>query len=167
MITRRVIAATIIALALAGCATTVDDSDDDAASIPASTGADVTDVPQGADPALADGELIEGDVIDENVPVATTLIGGAAADLLPEMATEMSRLSGLIAESTTDDESFARIESNWNSIRSEIADTHPELVDGLRATVDMARTAVGSTRPADADKAFRILTDLVDNYFGE
>lgn len=162
----RMIATAIIAIALAGCATTVDDPDDDAAT-PASTGADVTDVPEGAEPALADGELIEGGVIDDTVPVATTLTGGAAADLLPDMATEMSRLSGLIAESTTDDESLARIESIWDSIRTEIADTRPELVDGIGATVDMARTAVGSTRPADADKAFSILTDLVDKYFGE
>lgn len=164
---RRAFATAIVGIALVGCATTVDEPADGAATIPASTGADVTDVPEGAEPALSDGELIEAGDIDDTVPVVTTLISGATADLLPEMATEMSRLSGLIAESTGDDESFARIETIWNTIRPEIADTRPELLDGMGATVDMARTAVNSTRPADADKAFSILTDLVDNYFGE
>lgn len=167
MTVRRLMATAVIVTALAGCATTVDEPTGDAATAPASTDADVTDVPVGAEPALEDGELIEGGVIDDTVPVATTLVGGAAADLLPEMAAEMSRLSGLIGESTTDDESFARIESIWTTIRPEIAETRPELVDGIGATVDMARTAVDRTRPADADKAFSILTDLVDNYFGE
>ncbi len=31
----------------------------------------------------------------------------------------------------------------------------------------MARNAVVSIRPADADKAFKILTDLVDRYTGD
>ena len=162
-----VAAALVTALALTGCATTVDESDENGAAVSASTGADVTDIPEGAQPALEDGQLIEGGVIDDTVPVATTLISGAAADLLPEMAAEMSRLSGLIAEGTTDDEVLVRIEDIWNTIRPQIADSRPELVDGIGATVDMARTAVGRTRPADADKAFSVLTDLVDNYFGE
>ena len=126
-----VAAALVTALALTGCATTVDESDENGAAVSASTGADVTDIPEGAQPALEDGQLIEGGVIDDTVPVATTLISGAAADLLPEMAAEMSRLSGLIAEGTTDDEVLVRIEDIWNTIRPQIADSRPELVDGI------------------------------------
>jgi len=157
----------VAALALTACATTIDEPDDAGATVSVSTGADITDIPEGAEPALEDDQLIEGGVIDDTVPVETTVVGGAAIDLLPEMATELSRLSGLVAEGTTDDESLARIESIWATIRPEIAESRPELVDGIGATVDMARLAVERTRPADADKAFSLLTDLVDNYFGE
>jgi hypothetical protein len=38
------------------------------------------------------------------------------------------------------------------------------LVGGIDTTVDMARTAVVRIRPADGDKAFQLLTDLVDRY---
>jgi hypothetical protein len=40
-------------------------------------------------------------------------------------------------------------------------------VGGIQTTVDMARTAVVRVRPADADKAFALLTQLVDRYTGD
>lgn len=160
---RRLVAATFAAVSLVGCATTIDDAD---VVTPSTRPAD-EDIPASARPALDDDEPIDGGDIDASVPVATTPIAGDVADLLPEMAAEMSRLSGVIAEGGDDDETLARIAKIWDTIRLDVATTRPELVEGIDATIDMAKLAVDRTRPADADKGFSILTDLVDNYFGE
>ena len=118
-------------------------------------------------------ELDEGAtavVSDEAAPTtpATTLpIAGSAAELLPEMADEMSRLSGQIAEEGDERATLARIDAIWTTARAEVEAMRPELVGGIDTTVEMATTAVTRIRPADADKAFSILTDLVDRYTGD
>jgi hypothetical protein len=106
-----------------------------------------------------------GVVVDESVPT-TIPVEGSTAELLVEMSTEMSRLSGLIGESGAD-ESLARIQEIWVVARPQVEDTRPELANSIGATVDMAATAVETTRPADADKAFSLLTGLVDRYTGD
>ncbi len=131
-------------LALAACGTTVEDR------------------------PLADEDTtpISGGVIVDETVVATVPIEGSPAELLVEMSAEMSRLSSLIGEGGAD-ESLARIQEIWIVARPEVETTAPELANGIGATVDMAATAVERTRPADADKAFGILTDLVDQYTGD
>ena len=138
------------ALLLSACATTVD----------------VTDVPAGAEPALESSEPIEGGVIVD-APETTIAPTSSANDLLPELATEMSRLSELVVQGKGDDEAFETIVQIWDRIRPEIAADWPELVNGIGTTVDMSRIAVERTRPADADKAFKLLSDLVDQFTGE
>ena len=158
--------AVVAAWALGACATTIDDPASDAGG---TTTADVTeDVPAGAEPALDSGEPIDGGTIsDPDAPASTTAMTGSAIDLLPEMAIEMSRLGSLIADGGDDEASLARIEQIWERIRPEIDADRPDLVNGIQTTVDMARIAVERTRPADADKAFSLLTDLVDAFTGD
>jgi hypothetical protein len=132
-------------LVLAGCATTV-----------------VEEEPAGEDVPLESGTIVDADAPEPTVPIT-----GSAAELLPEMATEMSRLGSQIAENDGDEATIARIEELWAAARSEVEETRPELLGGIRTTVDMSVTAVERNRPADADKAFRLLTDLVDNYTGD
>ena len=79
----------------------------------------------------------------------------------------MSRLSELVVQGKGDDEAFETIVQIWDRIRPEIAADWPELVNGIGTTVDMSRIAVERTRPADADKAFKLLSDLVDQFTGE
>ena len=147
-------------LLLGACATTVNEPD---AETPSTV--DVTDVPEGAEPALESGELIDGGVIvDGDAPSTTIALTGSATDLLPEMSIEMSRLGSQVAEGGDDNATLARIEQIWERIRPEIERDRPELLNGLGATIVMARTAVERTRPADADKAFSLLTDLVDQF---
>ncbi len=55
----------------------------------------------------------------------------------------------------------------WDIARSDVESTNPELIYAIDTTVDMARTAVVRVRPADGDKAFQLLTDLVDRYTGD
>ena len=150
---------------LTACATTVNDPESAAGS---PTTVDVTNVPAGAEPALESGEPIEGGIIvDTDTPETTIALTGSASDLLPEMATEMSRLSELVVQGNSDDEALETIVQIWDRIRPEIAADWPELVNGIGTTVDMSRIAVERTRPADADKAFKLLSDLVDQFTGE
>lgn len=153
------------ALLAAGCGTTTIDE----------TG-DPTD--QLSDAELTGGEgrelaeddtsrLEEGVIVDPDAPATTIPIEGSAADLLPEIGIDMSRLSAEIADDGDEDATIARIEGSWAAIKAEVESTHPELVNSIQATVEMARTAVDRNRPADADKAFSLLNDLVDAYTGD
>jgi hypothetical protein len=144
---------------MTACATTVDDTG-------SSTGtADVADVPVGAEPALESGSPIDsGTIVDPDAPTPTAALTGSAADLLPELSVEMSRLGSQIAEGGDKDETLERIEQIWDQIRPEIEAERPELLNGLGATIEMAQIAVERKQPADADKAFALLTDLVDRF---
>jgi hypothetical protein len=129
---------------LVGCATTVEEQ-----------------------PAGEQTPLESGTIVDEDAPAITEPLVGSAAELLPELAAEMSRLGSQIAENGDDDATLARIERLWAAVRSEVEAERPELVGGIDTTVAMSVTAVERRRPADADKAFRLLTDLVDNFTGD
>ncbi len=111
----------------------------------------------------ADNAPVESD----SIPTTTIAFSGPAAELLPEMAIEMSRLSAQIAEEGGQEETLARIEGIWIAARPEVEGSNPELVIAIDTTVDMARTAVVRIRPADGDKAFQLLTDLVDRITGD
>ena len=100
-------------------------------------------------------------------PTTTVPIVGSATELLPELSTEMSRLSAQIAGDGDERASLRQIEAIWVVAQPEVEAARPDLAGGIQTTVDMARTAVVRVRPADADKAFSILTDLVDRYTGD
>ena len=131
---------------LAACSTTVDDSRELA----------IDTVP-----------LEAGTIVDDDTPQTTIAVVGSAADLLPEIGIDMSRLSAEIGDEGDEDATLMRIEANWEAIRAEIERDRPELLNGIQTTVDMARTAVETNRPADADKAFGLLTDLIDSFTGD
>ncbi|MEP1125896.1 MAG: hypothetical protein ABJH68_18605 [Ilumatobacter sp.] len=150
---------------LIGCATTnLDDTSDPADSL---TEAELTG---GEGRQIAEDDtspLEEGEIVDPDAPTTTLAIVGSPADLLPEIGIDMSRLSAEIGDDGDEDATIARIEANWAAIEDEVAESNPELVNSIQATVDMARTAVDANRPADADKAFGLLTDLIDAYTGD
>ncbi len=103
----------------------------------------------------------------QTVPTTTLPIAGTTAELLAEMSTEMSQLSSQIAAPGDELATLGRIDAIWVIARPDVESTRPELVGGIDTTVDMARTAVIRIRPADGDKAFQILTDLVDRFTGD
>jgi hypothetical protein len=113
-----------------------------------------------------DGEVnVDGSF--ETVPTTTLPIVGTTAELLAEMSTQMSQLSAQIGDAGDEQATFARIEAVWAVARPDVESTRPELVNGIDTTVDMARTAVVRIRPADGDKAFQLLTGLVDRFTGD
>ena len=116
-------------------------------------------------------ESDDGDVnVDgsfETVPTTTLPIVGSTSELLAEMSAEMSQLSAQIGDAGDEKATLKRIDAIWVIARPDVESTRPELVGGIDTTVDMARTAVVRIRPADGDKAFQLLTDLVDRYTGD
>ena len=114
-----------------------------------------------------DAEAPEETAGGSTVPTTTLPIVGSAAELLPELAVEMSQLSSLIAADGDERAALLRIEAIWAVAQPEVEATRPDLIGGMQTTVDMARNSVVRIRPADADKAFSLLTDLVDRYTGE
>jgi hypothetical protein len=114
-----------------------------------------------------DDAVAPADSSGETAPTTTLPIAGSAAELLPELATEMSQLSAQIAGDGDERATLLRIEQAWDVARPEVDEQRPDLAGGIQTTVDMARTAVTRIRPADADKAFQILSDLVDRYTGD
>ena len=100
-----------------------------------------------------------------DVTTTTLLFEGTAAELLPQMATAMSELSAQVAEDgDAEDTTLATIVAIWAAVEPEIDATRPVLVGSMQTTVDMATSAVERKRPADADKAYNLLTDLIDSY---
>ncbi len=103
----------------------------------------------------------------ETVPTTTLPIVGSTAELLAEMSAQMSQLSAQIGDAGDEQATLRRIALIWDTARADVESTRPELVGGIDTTVEMARTAVVRIRPADGDKAFQLLTDLVDRYTGD
>ena len=103
----------------------------------------------------------------ETVPTTTLVVQGTTAELLAEMSSQMSQLSSQIAAPGDETATLRNIDAIWATARPDVESTRPELVGGIDTTVEMARTAVVRIRPADGDKAFQILTDLVDRYTGD
>jgi len=113
-----------------------------------------------------DGEVnVDGSF--ETAPTTTLPIVGSTSELLAEMSAQMSQLSAQIGDAGDEKATLQRIDAIWVIARPDVESTRPELVSGIDTTVDMARTAVVRIRPADGDKAFQLLTDLVDRYTGD
>ena len=164
---RAVLVGVVSTLVLGACGTTTIDE-----SVPADPADDLSEaeLTGGTGREIADDDtspLDTGVIIDPDAPQTTVPIEGSAADLLPEIGIDMSRLSAEVAGEGDEDATIARIEGSWAAIKDEIESTNPELVNSIQATVDMARTSVDANRPADADKAFGVLTDLIDKYTGD
>jgi hypothetical protein len=116
------------------------------------------------DPTDADSTIVDGSGAP---PTTAFAIEGTTAELLAELSNEMSQLSAQIADEGDEQAALGRIDAIWVIARPDVEATRPELVNGIDTTVDMARTAVVRIRPADADKALSLLTDLVDRYTGD
>ena len=94
----------------------------------------------------------------------TTLPNGSAEDLLPRIVSEAAALSELIANKGDDGAAAERITALWAAAVDEVSVTRPDLLPDLQANVERCSVAAKFNRPADADKAFRNLTVLVDAY---
>ncbi|MFN3255748.1 MAG: hypothetical protein ACE37B_08630 [Ilumatobacter sp.] len=156
------IAAVVAACAVSfgACATTVNDD----------SGLSEADLTGGEGRELADDDVTPLDpdvIVDPTSPTTTMPIEGTAGELLPEIGIDMSRLSAEIGGDGDEDATIARIEGAWDAIRDEVAATRPELVNSIGVAIELARNAVDTNRPADANKAFSLINDLVDAFTGD
>ncbi len=161
----RVAIAIVLTVGVVGCATTTVDEEattTDARSEAEPTGGEDRDI------AVDDTTpLTSGVIVDEGDPEPTLAVEGSPAELLVDIGTDMSRLGSEIADEGDEDATIATIRSTWTSIEPEVTDERPDLSTDIAVTIDMAQVAVDRNRPADADKAFSLLTDLIDSYTGD
>ncbi|MEO5722963.1 MAG: hypothetical protein ABIQ39_14380 [Ilumatobacteraceae bacterium] len=111
-------------------------------------------------------------VYDASIPsgpvaaTTTTAPSGDAATLLPRLVHEAGLLSGTI---TSDGDKTAvadQITSLWAASKQEVGKGRPELLGSFEGAVALSNRAATFNRAADADKAFRNLTDLVTAFLG-
>jgi hypothetical protein len=89
---------------------------------------------------------------------------GGAAVVLPLMLDEVAGLSAKVSANSGDGAAADRIEQMWASIKDEVQQTHPELVEDFEFVVTRCRLAADRNRPADADRAYRNLQTLLATY---
>lgn len=104
-------------------------------------------------------------VADTSPETTTTEPTGDAAKLLPILATEASNLANVMIEGGDDEAAAEQIAALWAAARDEVVGLRPDLADGFDQSVAMAARAVKFKRAADADKAAKNITILVDTYF--
>ncbi len=97
-------------------------------------------------------------------PTTTILPTGSAAVLLPQLVTEASTLSSLIAGSGDKLAAVERIEALWAAVSPEVTGKDHDLAAEIGAEVVKGRAAAVLNRPAAADKVYRDLTALVKAY---
>ena len=92
---------------------------------------------------------------------ATTLPSGTPQQLLPRMLAAVQGLSTKVASGDGDGATATLIEQYWAALKPEITRSHPDLVDDFEFVVRRCRAAADRNRPADADRAYRNLQELV------
>ncbi len=85
--------------------------------------------------------------------------------LFDELVVLASGLGDLVAEGEKEEarRRLARAEEVWARIQPLIIESGVDLLDETGAVVDLVRTAVRRTRPADGDKAVRFAIELRDS----
>ena len=159
---RRLATPTFAAIALAGalgggCATTIDETaptDVAPGTVASSTGA--------APPAATgDGSSTGSTPAGGSPPAEGSAIAGSTDERLRAIGDELARLSSQIGDDGDERATMSRVDAGWAELRDELERERPELALRLQVAIDLARTAVDRHRPADADKAYRLFTDLL------
>ena len=96
------------------------------------------------------------------VAATTTVPTGTPDVLLPRLVATVDQLSEAIIGDGDQKEILVEAENLWAATKNDVAATDPEGAANMEAMMTLARTAVDRTRPADADKATKFLTQLVD-----
>lgn len=97
---------------------------------------------------------------------SSTLPVGDATELLPKLAAEARGLAALMIAGDDAAGSAQRIQELWDAVKVEVDTARPELLSDFSRNVARCQTAVRYKRAADADKAGRNLTTLVDAFLG-
>jgi hypothetical protein len=102
----------------------------------------------------------------ESDGATTTLFAptGTTAELLDQLLTEAGALGDRIVDNHGQREAFARIETLWALAAPDVQAQRPDLIPGFQSAINLLRTGVERRRPADADKATKILRTLIAAY---
>ncbi|MEY2554063.1 MAG: hypothetical protein QOC57_1923 [Ilumatobacteraceae bacterium] len=94
-------------------------------------------------------------------PTTTVLPKGTAAQLLPELVSDASKLSTLIADGGDKLAAVERMEALWAAVHDEVTAKDHDLSTEIGAEIAKGRAAAKLNRPGAADKVYRNLTVLV------
>lgn len=97
-------------------------------------------------------------------PTTTVLPTGTAAELLPQLVVEASKLSALIADGGDKLAGVERIEALWAAVSADVTAKDREIATEIAAEIAKGRSAAELNRPGAADKVYRNLTALVQAY---
>ena len=96
----------------------------------------------------------------------TTLPTGTTEQLLADLVAESGALSGVMIADGDEGAAGERIAGVCAAVRADVQAARPDLVDEFDAAVAMCERAIEFSRAADADKAARNITALVDAVLG-
>ena len=100
------------------------------------------------------------------VATTSTLPTGTLAELLPTMLAEVQDLPRRVAEADAPGAAATRIEQLWAAAQPAVEADWPDLVESFEFVVRRCRAAADRKRPADADRAFKNLTTIVNSILG-
>jgi hypothetical protein len=106
----------------------------------------------------------DGSSFDPLSAGSTTVPTGTPAELLPRLVATVDKISEAIIDEGDQRALLAEAEALWAAAQADVAATDAEAAESMQRMIDLARVAVERIRPADADKATKFLSDLVDAY---
>ena len=95
----------------------------------------------------------------------TTIVpSGTAEELFPLLQRTIAEMSKAISDSnsTVAKTKLAEIREIWNVLQPQISERGDQFVQDLQRIIDLAASSVERNRPADADKALRFLTLVIE-----
>jgi hypothetical protein len=99
-----------------------------------------------------------------SVVTTTTIPNGDRGELLSQMLQNAAGLGASIVakDKAATSERLANIESIWIALEPQLKELPNDLATDVGRIVDLLRSAVNKKRPADADKALRFLSLVID-----
>ena len=95
----------------------------------------------------------------------TTIVpSGTAEELFPLLQRTIAEMSKAISDSNSGvaKTKLAEIREIWNVLQPQITERGDQFVQDLQRIIDLAASSVERYRPADADKALRFLTLVIE-----
>ena len=100
------------------------------------------------------------------VATTTTLPSGDALELMKNIAAAGADLGNSVADGRSEEAraALATAQANWTVLEPQLQKLKLDVIEDLRRIIDLMTTAVERKRPADADKANRFLSLVIDAY---
>ena len=98
------------------------------------------------------------------VAPTTVVPTGTATELFTQLHTAIGEMSKAISDSNGDmsKAKLAEIREIWKVLQPQIADRGDQFMQDMQRIIDLAASSVERNRPADADKALRFLSLVIE-----
>jgi hypothetical protein len=94
----------------------------------------------------------------------TVVPTGTATELFAQLHTAIGEMSKAISESNGEmsKTKLAEVQEIWKVLQPQIADRGDQFMQDIQRIIDLAASSVERNRPADADKALRFLSLVIE-----